>query len=59
MGHITVLCVGFHARLCKSELVVIREYLEGQGGLISRILMGITRVLIWVIGVTNLLTKSP
>ena len=54
-----VLCVGFHVRLCKSELVVIREYLEGQGDLISRILMGITRVLILVIGVTNLLTKSP
>ena len=34
-------------------------YLEGQGDLASRLIMGITRVTIWVIWVTNLLTKSP
>ena len=34
-------------------------YLEGQGDLISRLIMGIIRVTIWVIGVINLLTKSP
>ena len=34
-------------------------YLEGQGDLVSRLIMGITRVTIWVVGVINLLTKSP
>ena len=34
-------------------------YLEGQGDLVSRLIMGITRVTMWVIGVINLLTKSP
>ena len=34
-------------------------YLEGQGNFISRLIMGKTRFSIWVIGVTNLLTKSP
>ena len=34
-------------------------YLEGQGDSISRLVMGIARVTIWVIGVINLLTKSP
>ena len=36
-----------------------RGYLEGQGDLVSGLIMGITRVTIWVIGVINLLTKSP
>ena len=31
-------------------------YLEGQGGLISRFIMGITRFTAWVIGLLNLLT---
>ena len=39
------------------------QYLEGQGDcqgdLISRLILGIFRVTIWVIGVINLLTKSP
>ena len=34
-------------------------YLGGQGDLISRLIMGIIGVTIWVIGVINLLTKSP
>ena len=34
-------------------------YLEGQGDLVSRLIMGIIGVTIWVIGVINLLTKSP
>ena len=34
-------------------------YLEGQGGLVSRLIRGITRVTIWVLGVITLLTKSP
>ena len=35
------------------------RYLGGQGDRVTRLLMGITRVTIWVIGVINLLTKSP
>ena len=34
-------------------------YLEGQGDLVRRLIMGITRVTICVIGVIDLLTKSP
>ena len=37
----------------------ITRYLEGHGDLVSRLIRGITRVTIWVIGVINLLTKSP
>ena len=35
------------------------HYLEGQGDLVSGLIMGIIGVTIWVIGVINLLTKSP
>ena len=35
------------------------HYLEGQGDLVSRLIIGIIRVTIWVIGVINPLTKSP
>ena len=35
-----------------------KGYLEGQGDLVSRLIMGIFRVTIWDIGVINLLTKS-
>ena len=34
-------------------------YLEGHGDLVSRLIMGITGVIIWLIGVIDLLTKSP
>ena len=34
-------------------------YLEGQGDLVSGLIRGVTGVTIWVIGVINLLTKSP
>ena len=34
-------------------------YLGGQGDFVSGLILGITRVTIWVIGVINLLTKSP
>ena len=34
-------------------------YLEGQGDLVNGLIMGITRGTIWVIGVSDLLTKSP
>ena len=33
--------------------------LGGQGDLVSRLIMGITGVTLWVIGFTNLLTTSP
>ena len=33
--------------------------LEGQGDLVTRLITGIIVVTIWVIGVFNLLTKSP
>ena len=35
------------------------DYLEGQGDLVSRLNMGISRVTIWVIRVINLFSKSP
>ena len=41
------------------RLRIPKPYLEGQGDLVSRLIMGIIRVTIWVIGVINLLTKSP
>ena len=34
-------------------------YLEGQRDLVNRFLRGISRVTVWVIGLINLLTKSP
>ena len=36
-----------------------KPHLEGQGDLVSRLMIRIIRVTIWVIGVINLLTKSP
>ena len=38
--------------------VLIADYLEGQGDF-NRLIMGIIRVTIWVVGVITLLTKSP
>ena len=35
------------------------SYMEGHGNLVSRLLIVITRVTTWIIGVINLLTKSP
>ena len=34
-------------------------YLEGHGDLVSRLIMGIFGVTIWLRGVINILTKSP
>ena len=53
-----------HAASIKSRpsLQGVRQkptYLEGQGDFVSRLIMGIIRVTIWVVGVINLLTKSP
>ena len=36
-----------------------KPYLEGHGDFVDGLRMGITRVTTWVIGVINLLTKSP
>ena len=36
-----------------------RVYLEGQGDLVTRLIVGIIGVAKWVIGVVNLLPKSP
>ena len=38
---------------------MFRGYLEGQGDLVTRLIMGINGLTIWVIGVITLLTKSP
>ena len=34
-------------------------HLDGQGDLVSGLILGISRVITWVIGVINLLSKSP
>ena len=35
------------------------DYFEGHGDLASRFTIGIFGIIIWLIGVINLLTKSP
>ena len=35
-----------------------RPYLEGHGDLVSRLLIGISGAIIWLIGVINLLSES-
>ena len=45
--------------MIRSVLGLHAGYLEGQGDLVTRLIMGIIGVTIWVIGVINLLTKSP
>ena len=39
--------------------IPMTPYLEGQGDLVSRLILGISRITIWVTGVITLLTKSP
>ena len=34
-------------------------YLEGPGDFVNRLIMGIAGVMIWLIGVINLLAKPP
>ena len=41
------------------DMQLKRVYLEGHGGLVSRLLMGVTGVTRWVIGVTSILTSTP
>ena len=35
------------------------HYLEGHGDVVTRLIMGITGVILWFIGVISILTKSP
>ena len=42
---------------CMSQ--ILNSYLEGQWDLVSRLIRGITEIIMWVIGVIKLLTKSP
>ena len=35
------------------------RYLQGQGALVGRLMMGILGASIWLPGIINLLTKSP
>ena len=43
----------------RSRDVPLVQYLGGHRDLVCGLIMGITRVTTWVIGVINLLTKSP
>ena len=43
--------------VCRS--LGFRVYLEGHGDLVSRLIMGIIGVIIWLIGFINLFTLSP
>ena len=45
--------------LSKTGLCVLFYYLEGHGDLVSRLIMGMIGLMIWLIGVINPLTKSP
>ena len=40
-------------------MVAQTRYLEGQGDLVSGLIMGISRAILWVTAVSNLLAKSP
>ena len=40
-------------------VLFLSPYLEGQGDFVRRLIVRITRVTIWVMGVINLLTQSP
>ena len=51
--------VGMNPNSCSDMSLSPNSYLEGQGDLVNRLTMGISRVTKWVIGVINLLTKPP
>ena len=46
---------------CKhpSDSYVRTPYLDSHGDLVSRLIIGIIGIIIWVIGLFNILTKSP
>ena len=52
-------CEGVEGLGIKDYGLGFRDYLEGQGDLVSRLRMGIIGVTIWVIGVIIPLAKSP
>ena len=57
-----ILAASLHSRLPHKLLqraLNPKPYVESQGDLVSGLIRGITRITIWVIGVINLLTKSP
>ena len=43
----------------RETTVLFRVFGLGPGDLVRKLIRGITRDTIWVIGVTNLVTKSP
>ena len=45
--------------LKRAAFVAADSHLEGNGDLVSRLIMGINRVTMWVVGHIHLLTKSP
>ena len=47
------------SRLKAQDVLCCILYLEGHGDIVSRLISRINRLTIWVIGVINLLTKSP
>ena len=55
-GQYSLPVLGFLVGFGASRVIT---YLEVQRDLVSRLIMGIIRVTIWVISVINLLTKSP
>ena len=58
LGKVRTEALGPKRLLSPEQRIAIGAYLEGQGDLISRLIMGIIRVTIWYIGVINLLAKS-
>ena len=42
-----------------SFLMIRPPFLEGHGDLVNTLMMGIIGAIFWLIGVINLLTKSP
>ena len=45
--------------LCPQKHLKPKPYLEGQGDLVTRLIMGIIGVAIWLTGVISVLTESP
>ena len=43
----------------KQAYWTVHGYLEGHGDLVSRLIMRVTGVTIWAIGVISILTKYP
>ena len=50
---------GIHLKVTQALDDSQLQYLEGHGDLVNALIMGILGVVIWLIRVINLLTKSP